>query len=175
MPKHERHSDGRSARVVSSVLEEISQTKPFPSKGAEAVVALLRTTDMLKRFFSGIVDPYGVTSQQYNVLRILRGAGRDGLPTLDIGSRMIEQTPGVTRIVDRLEIKGWVRRERGATDRRKVICYLTEAGTKLLSDLDQPIADGDIAALSDLSEDDTEALLRILAEFRAGLREKLPP
>ena len=73
---------------------------------------LVRTADLVRRVLDAVVEPHGITLQQYNVLRILRGAGAEGLPTLEIGERMIEQAPGVTRLLDRLEAKGLVRRQR---------------------------------------------------------------
>ena len=95
---------------MSAIQKEIKQGRPFDSKAAEGVVALLRTTDLLRRVLSGVVETRGLTLQQYNVLRILRGAGSEGLPTLEIGQRMIEKSPGVTRLLDRLEAKRVVRR-----------------------------------------------------------------
>lgn len=77
----------------------------LPSRQRGAAVSILRTTDYLRRFCSRVFDQHGITSQQYNVLRILRGAGPRGLPTLNIVERMIEQTPGITRLLDRLEAK----------------------------------------------------------------------
>src|SRR5258706_12493191 len=91
--------------VPRTIIEELKQTKPFPSKRQEAAVALLRTADVIRRLFGAVVEPKGITVQQYNVLRILRGAGEPGLPTLDIAERMIETTPGITRLIDRLETK----------------------------------------------------------------------
>jgi len=80
----------------------------FRSREQRATLGLLRTADAVKRSLAQVIEPHGITPQQYNVLRILRGAGPEGLPTLTIGERMIEQTPGVTRLVDRLERKGLV-------------------------------------------------------------------
>ncbi|HZJ72423.1 MAG TPA: MarR family transcriptional regulator, partial [Planctomycetota bacterium] len=104
---------------MSGVLQrEIRQTRPFPSVEAEAVVGLMRTADVVKRGLARVVEPRGLTLQQYNVLRILRGAGPEGLPTLEIAGRMIEQAPGVTRLLDRLEAKNLVQRARCPRDRR---------------------------------------------------------
>src|SRR6478752_1983616 len=93
----------------SALQEEIRQTRPFSSPSEEAAVALVRTADLLRRALTAVVDPHDITLQQYNVLRILRGAGVDGLPTLEIASRMVEHAPGVTRLLDRLQGKGLVR------------------------------------------------------------------
>jgi DNA-binding MarR family transcriptional regulator len=104
----------------SQIQDEIKQRKPFHSLGQEAVISLLRTADVVRAHFEKQLAPYGVTLQQFNVLRILRGAGAGGLPTLEIGARMVERTPGVTRLIDRLERKDLVRRARGTEDRRVV-------------------------------------------------------
>ena len=89
-----------------------SRQRPFRTRSQEAYVALLRTAADSKRFLSHKLDAEDVTLQQYNVLRILRGAGDGGLPTLSVAERMVERTPGVTRLIDRMERKGWVTRER---------------------------------------------------------------
>jgi DNA-binding MarR family transcriptional regulator len=125
--------------MSGKLLSEIKQTKPFTSESQEAFLLLLKTTDQLRRSLSRQMEGAGVTLQQYNVLRILRGAGTEGLPTLEIANRMIEETPGITRLIDRLEDRGWVERERSATDRRQVICRLSETGRALLAGLDDPI------------------------------------
>src|SRR5918998_6288391 len=123
----------------SRLPRELKQTKPFPAKSQEAAVALMRTADLIRRSVSGVIEPHGITTQQYNVLRILRGAGEAGLPTLDIAERMIEQTPGITRLIDRLEAKRLVSRERCLTDRRQVFCRITAEGLTLLAALDRPL------------------------------------
>lgn len=122
-----------------SIRSEIKQRRPFPSPHQEAMVALIRTADVVRRAVGDVVEPHGITAQQYNVLRILRGAGSDGLPTLEIAERMIEQTPGITRLLDRLEQKALVTRERSAADRRCVYCRITASGLDLLGRLDSPL------------------------------------
>ena len=97
---------------TSALQREIRQKKPFRSPAQEAVLGLLRTADVVRRLVARSLEPYDVTPQQYNVLRILRGAGDEGLPTLTIGERMLEDSPGVTRLVDRLIAKGLVSRAR---------------------------------------------------------------
>ena len=106
--------------------EEIRQERPFDSPAQEATLALLRTTDLVRRRLAAVIEPHGVTLQQYNVLRIRRGAGADGLQTLEIAHRMVEQAPGITRLLDRLEAKRLVRREPPVGDRRFVICRIVE-------------------------------------------------
>lgn len=154
-----------------SVLQrEIRQNRPFRSLSQEAMLGLMRTTDLIRRAFGRVVEERGITLQQYNVLRILRGAGDSGLPTLEIGSRMIEESPGVTRLIDRLEAKEWVRRERCPHDRRQVLCWITGSGLALLESLDEPMAQADDRALSMLSADDKSHLIRLLDAIRAGSR-----
>ena len=112
--------------LVKAKLErEAKQKLLVYSRQQDAVVSIQRTASYLRRFCSPVFDQHGITSQQFNVLRILRGAGREGLPTLDIAERMIEQAPGITRLLDRLERKKLVRRERPSDNRRQVLCYIT--------------------------------------------------
>jgi DNA-binding MarR family transcriptional regulator len=158
---------------VTGIQQEIKQNKPFHSRKEEAAVALLRTTDLLRRMIAGVVESKGITAQQYNVLRILRGAGDHGLPTLDIADRMIEQTPGITRLIDRLETKGLVSRERCPTDRRQVFCRISKSGLRLLGALDAPIRDAEERALSALGERELSTLIRLLDRTRDGLRAAL--
>lgn len=155
--------------MVSHIQQEIKQRRPFASRGEEAAVALMRTSDLVRRTVAAIVEPHGITPQQYNVLRILRGAGEKGLPTLDIAQRMIEETPGITRLIDRLEIKKLVRRERCTTDRRQVFCRITGTGLALLKKLDMPIREGDESALSSLTARELTQLVNLLDKARQGL------
>jgi DNA-binding MarR family transcriptional regulator len=161
-------------RRRSALQEEIRQTKPFRSDGHEAVLGLLRTADVVRRRIAEVLAGADVTPQQYNVLRILRGAGAPGLPTLDVSERMIERTPGITRLVDRLERVGLVVRERSTADRRVVACRITAAGLKLLADLDRPLENADVGALAMLSPADRRHLIRILDAIRAD-RTATPP
>ena len=153
---------------MSPLQKEIRQGKPFRSRGQEVVVSLLRTADLVRRVVSRVLEPYDITAQQYNVLRILRGSGEQGLPTLEIAQRMIEHAPGVTRLLDRLEAKGLVRRERCPEDRRQVLCWLTAAGTELVERLDEPIDSADAEAVAMLGPEEQERLLRLLDAVRSG-------
>jgi DNA-binding MarR family transcriptional regulator len=102
------------------------------------------------------------------VLRILRGAGPDGLPTLTIGERMIEQTPGVTRLVDRLERKGLVARTPCPKDRRRVFCKITTKGLDLLKELDEPVNRWDAQAVSVLPPSELDSFINLLDRVRAS-------
>src|SRR5258708_1436003 len=130
------------ARARSAGQEEIRERKPFSSPGEEGVVALVRTAGLLRRALTHLVEPKGITLQQYNVLRILRGAGAEGLPTLEIAGRMIEQAPGVTRLLDRLQAKALVRRQRSPEDRRQIRCCITPASLALLTRPQSPTPHG---------------------------------
>jgi len=155
------------AKAKGSQLQaELRQTRPFRTSGQEAVVGLMRTADVVRRYFGRLLEPFGVTLPQYNVLRILRGAGSEGLPTLAIAERMIEMTPGITRMLDRMEAKGLVWRERCPSDRRQVTCRLTKAGADLLADLDGVINEEDDGSLSMLSEKEQRTLIRFLDAIR---------
>jgi DNA-binding MarR family transcriptional regulator len=153
---------------VSRLQQELKQRKPFQSDAQEALLGLLRTADLVRRLGAAVIEPHGITAQQYNVLRILRGAGDEGLPTLEVGERMVEQTPGTTRLLDRLEAKGLVRRQRCPKDRRQHLCWITPAGLSLLETLDEPVNAAGEAALKGLSHQDRIAFIGLLDAIRAA-------
>jgi DNA-binding MarR family transcriptional regulator len=152
----------------SPLQREIRQRKPFRSSAHEALVGLLRTTDRVRRTLAGVVEPRGLTLQQYNVLRILRGARPAGLPTLEIAARMVEHAPGITRLLDRLEAKTLVRRQRRDDDRRQVMCRITPAGLRLLGGLDASLQRADESTLGMLSRRDLRRLIALLDRIRAA-------
>jgi DNA-binding MarR family transcriptional regulator len=152
--------------VAKSIVQELKQTRPFPSKAQEVAVGLMRTADVLRRLVGSIVEPKGITVQQYNVLRILRGAGKEGLPTLDIAERMIETAPGITRLIDRLETKKLVSRERCPTDRRQVFCRITRSGLTLLDKLHAPMIEASDSALGHLKKHELASLIDLLDRTR---------
>ncbi len=147
---------------------ELKQNRPFRSPSEEALIGLMRTADLLRRSMSEVVGEESVTLQQYNVLRILRGAGDAGLPTLEIAHRMVEQTPGITRLLDRLEAKELVARERCPRDRRQVTCRISAAGMRLLASLDEPLLAVVEASLAVLSREEKKRLIEILDSIRAA-------
>jgi len=150
----------------SQILGEIRQGKPLGSAGEEALLGLFRTSDLLHRQVSGWIEPHGISGQQYNVLRILRGAGEKGLPTLEVADRLVEQTPGITRLLDRLEKKRLIRRQRCAEDRRQVFCRITPEGLDLLGRLDAPIREFHRKVLKMLSASELRTLVRLLDRIR---------
>ena len=156
-----------------SIGEEIEQTKPFRSKRQEALVAILRTADVVRRFLESSLREHEITAQQFNVLRILRGAGPEGIPTLTIAERMIEQTPGITRLLDRLEERGLAERRRCTEDRRRVYCVITGDGKRLLDGLDPVAEQADEVAMSGLADEHVDDFVLNLSQIRAGVRGKM--
>lgn len=152
-----------------AVQDEIKQTKPFRSKAQEAAIALLRTTSVLRRRFEATVVSEGLSLQQYNVLRILRGA-RSPLPTMEISERLVEEMPGITRLVNALEQRGLIRREQWAGDRRQVLCQITTAGLRLLERLDPVMDELDDATTGTLSPEEIDTLLSLLSRIRDSAR-----
>ena len=155
-----------------TLQQELHQTKPFRSAAEESVVGLLFTADLVRRALAGAVEREGLTLQQYNVLRILRGAGEHGLPTLQIGERMLEKTPGLTGLLDRLERKGLVSRRRCTEDRRRVFCTISRRGGQVLADLDDPVEACIVHVTRKLSERQVTRLVRLQAAVRSGCRQE---
>ena len=156
---------------TSALREELKQTRPFQSPAHEALLSVLRTAAVVQRVTAQVVEPSGITVQQYNVLRILRGAGEAGLPTLAIRDRMIEEAAGITRLLDKLESAGHVVRERSTPDRRQVLCQITPAGLALLSALDAPMEAMTESAFSTLDEAEKGSLVELLGAVRVACRE----
>ena len=152
--------------TTSRLERELKQQVPFREPAEEAAVAILRTADLVRRTVARLTQDHGITEQQYNVLRILRGAHPDSLPTLEIGERMIERQPGVTRLLDRLEGKGLVRRERSSEDRRVVDTWITADGLELLQRMDGPTLDADRWLMSRLDEKEQKRLIALLEKVR---------
>ncbi len=151
-----------------SLQSEIKQQRPFVSRSQEGAIAILRTAEVVRRRVATALERHGVTTQQYNVLRILRGAGPGGLPTLEIADRMVERAPGITGLLDRLEAKELIGRERNVDDRRSVVCRISSRGIGLLADLDAPVEAADRALFGALSDADLDRLLGLLQAIRSG-------
>ena len=155
-----------SSDTGGGLQAEIAQRRPFHSTRAEVAVSILRTAAIIERHFAQVVARSGVTTQQYNVLRILRGAGDDGLPTLVIRDRMIHEAPGITRLLDKLEKAGLARRERTSPDRRQVFCFITERGLTVLEELDEAMRAADDVVVASLTEDEQRMLIELLDKVR---------
>jgi MarR family transcriptional regulator, organic hydroperoxide resistance regulator len=163
---------GGATNGANGVQAEIAQRRPFHSVKAELAVSILRTAALIERHFAQVVARTGVTIQQYNVLRILRGAGADGLPTLVIRDRMIHAAPGITRLLDKLEKAGLARRERTSPDRRQVFCYITDEGRTVVEALEEEMREADEIAVGNLTEPEQKQLLKLLEGVRSGHRAK---
>jgi DNA-binding MarR family transcriptional regulator len=153
---------------MGRLQQELKQRKPFQSVAQEALLGLMRTTDLVRRQATAVVEPHGITLQQYNVLRILRGGGTDGVPTLEVAERMVERTPGITRLLDRLEAKGFVKRQRCPKDRRQHLCWITPKSAALLEKLDGPMVQFGEALMKGLKPEDRNTLIRLLDALRAA-------
>jgi DNA-binding MarR family transcriptional regulator len=146
----------------------IRQGKPFRSRRQEGAIALLRTASVVRRAIARVIEPHGLSLAQYNALRIIRGAGTAGVPTLAIRDRMIEEGTTITRLLDRLEESDLIRRERSVPDRRQVICRVTESGRKLLDRLDPLVDAADEATMVALSSRELDQFIALLDTVRTA-------
>jgi DNA-binding MarR family transcriptional regulator len=162
-------------RTRSTVQSEIRQSRPFRSAAQEATIALLRTASIVNRALARVVEPAGLSLAQYNALRIIRGAGTGGIATLSIRERMIDEGTTITRLLDKLEESGLIRRERTVPDRRQVLCYVTDTGRKLLETLDPRVDSADEAAMGDLTEPQLDRFIELLDAVRATNAERGAP
>jgi DNA-binding MarR family transcriptional regulator len=147
---------------------ELKQTKPFTSKEVEAMLNLVRTTELLVRAGSDLLKESNLSGQQYNVLRILRGAAPEALACHEIGERMISRDPDLTRLLDRMERDGLVKRVRGEKDRRVVLTRITDAGLALCERLIEPMEQLHRKQLGHLGGKKLETLIALLEEVRSG-------
>lgn len=146
--------------------EQIKQPAPFASPEAEAFLNVLRTSAQLVGSLVEVLRPHGLTQPQYNVLRILRGAGAGGLPSGEVAARMVTREPDITRLLDRMEARALVVRERSPADRRVVTTRLTTEGRALTDALDAPVQALHARQLGHLSADELAALNALLVRAR---------
>ena len=149
-----------------ALKDEIKKRKPFEQPEEEAFLNLFRTTTLLEADFVHLFKRCGLSEPQYNVLRILRGAGAAGLPSTEIASRMITRVPDITRLVDRLETAKLVERCRTPDDRRVVIVKVTHKGLEALAGLDEPIRKLHQEQLGHLTRTELGELNRLLVKAR---------
>ncbi len=155
--------------MSSDLRDEIKQSKPFSSLEQEAHLNLERTTAVLGHAFAEALKRFDITPTQYNVLRILRGAGASGLCRNEVRDRMIAQVPDVTRLLDRLEDAGLIARERQTNDRRQVLTLITQKGLDLLAELDEPVAAMHKRALGHMTAEQLQQLTALLAIARGSV------
>lgn len=159
---------------LSTIAEELKQSRPFATTAEEALVSVLRSAAVLRHALGQQLDRFGISLAQYNVLRILRGAGADGLPTLAVRARLVEEAPGITRLIDKLESATLVRRDRSGKDRRTVRCHITPAGLALLAQADEQVrAVHEIVANGLPNEADRIVLVELLARVRAAVSARI--
>src|SRR6266478_7713946 len=164
--------------MAGKIQSEIKKTRPFESVELEVFLNLLKTADCLMAEVAEFFKPYGISPTQYNVLRILRGAGAgccggghadpdaNGLSCGEIGERMITRDPDMTRLLDRLEDRGLIGRERGKADRRMISTRITDAGLDLLKGLDRPLLELHEKQLGHLGEESLDELFALLERVR---------
>jgi MarR family 2-MHQ and catechol resistance regulon transcriptional repressor len=150
----------------SLLARELKKRKPFELLEQEAHLNLIRTTDQLQIHFARLFRVHGITIQQYNILRILRGEGRP-LPILDIAERMVTVVPGITGLIDRLEEASLVERQRCDKDRRVIRVAVTSKGLKALDNLDKPVLDLHRKLLGHLTRAELKELIRLLEKARS--------
>lgn len=149
---------------------EIKQQKPFPSLEAEAYLNLMRTTESLRQGLESLLKESALSASQYNVLRILAGSP-EGLPCSEVGNRMVNRDPDVTRLLDRLERRRLVTRSRHTLDRRVIITSITAGGIELLQQLRQPMLDLQKRQLGHMSAADLRQLIKLLEQARSAPEE----
>jgi len=148
--------------------KEIKKRHAFESVEQEAMLNLLRTSDRFQTSLTRLFRKYGLTSSQYNVLRILRGEGKP-LPCLEIADRLIAEVPGITGLLDRLEAASLISRERSSADRRVVFAAITSEGTELLGRLDQPLEAHHRRLIGHLTRAELAELIRLLEKARESV------
>lgn len=155
--------------VPKTLQSEIKQTKPFANVREEMAVNLIRSSAAWGASVDGMLSAYDITITQYNVLRILRGAGAEGLCRQEIMDRLVNRMPDATRLLDRMEDAGLITRKRSEVDRRMVHTALTERGRTLVDSLDQPITDFHARMLGHMSDEQLHQLNELLTVFREQL------
>jgi DNA-binding MarR family transcriptional regulator len=153
-----------------SLADELHQRRAFTSVQEEALLSVFVTQDLLHRGLHKTLQRFQLSLAQYNVLRILRGAGDQGLPLMTIARRMIVRYPNVTRLTDRLETNGWIRRERCTNDRRVVRGFVTENGLELLAKINGEIDELVVHLMRGAPPERLRELIDLLEQVRAPLR-----
>ena len=160
---------------MSALKEEIAQQRPFSSLEEEALLNLLRTADCLARAGQRKIRPWGITSTQYNVLRILRGAQPQGLTCSAIGDRMITAEADITRLLARLKALKLIRQQRDKRDKRVIWTQISPSGLALLQETDPEVESLTRQLLGHLGEDQLADLIRLLELARAKCGDREAP
>jgi DNA-binding MarR family transcriptional regulator len=147
-------------------LRELIKQDRFSSPSQEALLNLFATSSWAWSRVTAALAPHGITPAQYNVLRILRGVYPGHHKCSDVGARLLDRTPDVTRLLDRIEREGWVERRRSRDDRRIVEVAITEAGLALLERVDEPAEAALVEVARHLSPSQLETLSALLEKLR---------
>lgn len=156
--------------MIKELRDRLKQTKPFANVEEEVALAIQALADDHWAVVDRVLKAGDLTTTQYNVLRILRGAGEEGLSCRDIGERMVTRDPDITRILDRLEGRELIRRERQSADRRVILAFITEIGLALLRELDGPIATTQKEIFNTLTEGELETFSQLLEKMLRGAK-----
>lgn len=153
--------------MAKGLLDEIQQTRPFRSSYEEALLNIVRTASLLSDDAAQLFKPFGITTAQYNVLRILKGSESEGLCRNEVRDRMLTRMPDMTRLLDRMEEAGLVERVRDSDDRRHVATHITAAGKKILRDLEPVVADRQKKLLGHMTDKELKTLTDLLTKARS--------
>lgn len=154
--------------MTSELLKEIKQTKPFSSVEEEVFLNLQRTAYLLRQKSEEIFKKEDLTGTQYNVLRILRGAAPEGLACSQISDRLVTKDSDTTRLLERLEKRRLIKRDRAEEDRRVIVSKITGRGLKLLARLDEPVRKNNVEMLEHLGPEMLEQFNALLVLARSG-------
>jgi DNA-binding MarR family transcriptional regulator len=155
--------------VASKTKKEVQEARAFGSPEEALYLNLLRTTEQLSRGIAETLARADLTPTQYNALRILRGAGREGASCSEVSERMVTKDSDITRLLDRMEARGLISREREAKDRRRIVTRITDEGLRVLAELDEPIAETHRNQLAHLGEKQLASLGKLLEAARNDL------
>jgi DNA-binding MarR family transcriptional regulator len=153
--------------MSARLQKEIKQTKPFGSIEEAVILNVARTSEYLGARVAEVLKAADLTPTQYNALRILRGARGEALTCGEIGDRMVTRDSDITRLLDRLERRGLIRRERPASNRRVVLTHITDDGLRVLAELDEPVHERARKVLGHLSRQQLKSLNELLEACRA--------
>ena len=154
--------------MFENLQAELKQKKPFPRVTTEALLSVLRTAAVLEHQLTEVLKPYGITHTQYNVLRILRGAGADGLCGREVGERMVSRVPDVSRLLDRMEETGLISRERDPGDRRHVTARITRKGLGMLEQATPELEAFERARAGKIPTGQLQQLIEVLSTVRGN-------
>lgn len=161
---------GLRETMAPSLQSELKKRGPFDSVEQEAMLALMRTTDLLENRLARLLRSYGLTLTQYNVLRILRGEGKP-MPCLEVAERMIQVAPAITRVVDQLLKLKLITKTQSQSDRRVFEIELNSAAMKLLKKMDQPVLQLHASLLADVKKADLRSMIRTLEQVRGSVTQ----